>query len=276
MSCRTGIDSSLFPKIHRHDSPHVNAPDQNWQYGVALHKKFSKMNINKHGIPYLFEAGSSPAGEHLNTNQPFPARHPVLEFADQCASDLVFAITEQELTVPVKVLAQAQFSAAGLAFTFSIIGESHIVRVERDGALLMQEVLACIPVEPGRCTHLARFPVLTNHTYMRPNYTASVNFYQTDSVLEAPFEAQEQGRLRYAFPQSYGRTPQTVVLWYTDPHKPNALGWRTLHSYPEVGGVRTVLTESTFDLRTAESIGHPGSSDPFLSLIDAPHLTASS
>ncbi|MDX1991255.1 MAG: DUF2617 family protein [bacterium] len=194
----------------------------------------------------------------MNSNQPFP----MLEFADQRAADLVFAVTEQELTVPVKVLAQAQFSAAGLAFTFSIIGESHIVRVERDGALLMQEVLACIPVEPGRCVHLARFPMLTNHTYTRPNYTASVNFSQTDAVLEAPVEAQEQGRLHYAFPQHWGRTPQTVVLWYTDPRKPNALGWRTLHSYPEANGIRTVLTESTVDLQRCELIGITGSSDP--------------
>jgi hypothetical protein len=166
----------------------------------------------------------------------------------QRPNDLVLGIIETEIEQPITILAQKAFRMRDWLLTFHIIGESHLIRVERDGRLLFQEILACIPLHASTCRHHHSFTDLDAHHYSGKNYSTDVSF--------AP-EVQMSGihhhhSLRMIFPQVYGQTPITQVSWSTSE---SLIVWETLHIYPDRDGITAVHSRSQLNCALLSSKG---------------------
>lgn len=163
----------------------------------------------------------------------------------QRVDDLVLAVADVPLSVPFVSLAQAGVIYGAWALTFIIIGESHTVQIRHEGAVVLQEMLACVQVDGQAVTHRHVFADLTAHTYTQAGYTIQV-------ALDRPtwrLPTQPDGRLEYAFPRTFDRIPVTRIEW----QRAGALvRWWTLHTYPEAVGVREVFTVSTLMVGDAD------------------------
>ncbi len=88
----------------------------------------------------------------------------------------MLAVTRQELTCPVTILDRSTVERGSWRFSFQIVGESHVVRVERDETLAWQEILACVTLPPLGLLHHHRFTSLNTHHWRCNNYATRVRF----------------------------------------------------------------------------------------------------
>jgi hypothetical protein len=165
----------------------------------------------------------------------------LLEPVYQRPSDLVLAVTRQELTCPLTFLASRSIERGPWRFTFQIIGESHLVRVEQDGRLAWQEVLACVTLPPVGLLHHHRFASLTTHRWRFDNYDTRVRF-----AKRLPLAGSIDDEIRVEFPAMYGQMPFTSIGWRITS---GSTKWQTVHVYPGTNEVIYVCSESTFTVK---------------------------
>lgn len=163
----------------------------------------------------------------------------------QSPHDLVLAVHTEALTVPLDILAQSSVELHGHRLTWAIIGESHTVRVEQAGRVVLHEVFACVDLAGQVCRHQQHFRGLDAHRYGHAGYTIAVAFDRPAWSVPAACD----GHLEFAFALTHGRVPVTRIDWQQDG---DALRWWTLHTYPEAGGVREVYTYSELLLTLEE------------------------
>jgi hypothetical protein len=160
----------------------------------------------------------------------------------QNPADLELGILTQELPVKLTVLAQESLEIGEWRLAFYIIGESHFVRIERGGALILYEVLACMRLPAEACSHHHRFGDLQPHDFRHGSYSVAVGIGDcADGQLipdsTSPF-------LELEFPAIFGRVPVTRI--HVDEGHGNVRWW-TLHLYPQPEGITAVRTFSTFN-----------------------------
>ena len=167
--------------------------------------------------------------------------HPVnLEAVYQNPADLEFGVLTGELPVALTILAQKSITVGEWRFRFHIIGESHFVRIEHVGALILQEVLACMTLPPVACSHHHRFQDLAAHTYHSDSYFVALSF---DAMPGKPRPSQLDPFLELQFPAIYGQIPLTQIHLEMDCE---SLHWWTTHLYPQPHSLTTVQTYSQF------------------------------
>lgn len=122
--------------------------------------------------------------------------------------------------------------------TFTIIGESHKIKVLRDGKLVLAELLACIPIDPLQGVHHHCFVDGKPHSWHTEGYQLSVwtvsNHVPVKSLPNS---------IQFAFPETYGVIPITRVEWEI---LATGIHWKTYHVYPDESGLVTVCSNSKF------------------------------
>jgi hypothetical protein len=144
---------------------------------------------------------------------------------DQRPTDLVLGIVRTEIGYPLRCLQQAECILGAWRVIFRIIGESHVARVEHDGRLVFQEILACIPLTADECHHWQPFD------QVRVGFSSQID------------EARPY-HMEVRFPGVDGRKPVTRIGWQAQTAH---LTWWTLHTYPQPEGWVYVQTGSTLD-----------------------------
>lgn len=126
-------------------------------------------------------------------------------------------------------------------FEFHIIGESHLVRIEHEGGLIQQEILACTDLDPRRCQHYHPFVDLASHDYRHRGYAVAIDFAREPGSIDLPVDP--SAMLEVVFPEVYGFSPYTQLYWHLDGR---IVRWATLHTYPDSHGVTYVRSASQF------------------------------
>ncbi len=156
----------------------------------------------------------------------------------QLSSDLVLGVTNRELDNAVTILEQKTLDCGPWRFTFSIIGESHLVRIERKEVLVWQEILACVKLNTQELVHYHPLKKLGDHVWECGNYVTAVR------CDEEPFKAwPADDSMQVDFPMVYGKAPFTRVSWSV---VANTVRWQTLHVYPYARCTVNVSSESIF------------------------------
>lgn len=167
-----------------------------------------------------------------------------MKFTHQQPNDLVLGIFNKPLAIPLTVLQEGILHLGLWRFVFQIIGESHCVQIQKDGNLVWQEVLACVPLVAADCTHYRSFDTLDSHHFSDKAYSIQVGFAISETqplpLLDAP-------DLEVLFPTRVGQPPVTQIRW-------ERLGkvmvrWWTRHVYPGEG--QTVVVQSYSEFRIA-------------------------
>ncbi len=159
----------------------------------------------------------------------------------QKPTDLRLAILRTELPVNLTILDQAAIDIDAWKFSFYIVGESHLVRIEHRGALVLQEVLACIDMPPACCISWRQFQDLKAYRYGQDNYEVAVSFAdQPDWTIPPKSSA---SCLEVVFPALHHHIPVTQVQWQMTS---NTVYWWTLHVYPEARRTTRVHSRSEF------------------------------
>lgn len=167
-----------------------------------------------------------------------PAIHCVI----QQPTALILGVVQTELPADAfTVIAQRSLHVGRWQFRFHIIGESHLIRIERGGALVQQEILACSDLEARLCQHHHAFHDLAPHAYQREDYHVMVDFARKPGWMIPPHEDSLQ--LEVAFPEVCGYIPCTRLYWRVEDQ---AVYWWTLHTYPDHRGVTYVRSMSRF------------------------------
>jgi hypothetical protein len=153
--------------------------------------------------------------------------------------DLVLGVLRQEMTHPLRVLRRRNWRGGDYTLRFQIIGESHVVRVERAGVLCFQEVLACLPLAPEQCAYMQTFSDLQAHRYAQDDYGVAVTFARGASAGDV-MDARRAG-FEVRFRMMHGVIPVTRIEWQRDG---DWLRWWTLHTYPDAEAVTSVYSAS--------------------------------
>ena len=159
----------------------------------------------------------------------------------QKPTDLKLAILRTELPANLTTLKQAVVFAGDWQFSFHIVGESHLVRIEHRRALVLQEVLACIDVAAAQCVDWHQFSDLAEHRYDETDYEVGVTF--DDRPDSTGSWADSSAGLVVEFPAIYGCSPVTRIRWELAADR---IRWWTLHLYPEPRRITRVLSHSEF------------------------------
>lgn len=150
---------------------------------------------------------------------------------------LVLGVMSSEIQAELKILRQADLEIEDWRFQFAIIGESHRVRIEKAGQLVLQEILACVPLQSERCLHY--HPCLEDqpHTFCWEQYAVSL-YFEPQRTWEAG-----ENQLVVNFPAVHGQIPVTCLKWEV---QNETVYWWTLHTYPQPERLICVRTFSKF------------------------------
>ena len=159
----------------------------------------------------------------------------------QNPADLSLNILTARVPLSLTVLMQQTLQLGPYTLQFHIIGESHLVTIEYDGALVLCELLACVAVDANACLHHHHFNDLEAHCFQRPGYSISVEF--SDCYGDVPVEA--DGVLEVTFPKIGNQTPITRIVWTLVSE--STMRWHTLHVYPDEMKMVCVHSLSYFD-----------------------------
>jgi hypothetical protein len=162
----------------------------------------------------------------------------VLASVTQVPTALVLAVTDAELPFQPHILLSRCVEWDDVALQFSIIGESHLVRIERYGRLWFHELLACTLLDAFSEGHIHSFDDLVVCDYAKDNYCTKVAFSQ----LPPRRRLNTRNSITVRFPRQHDVTPMTHVAWQTHPDR---LDWWTLHTYPEATHTTYVVSESS-------------------------------
>lgn len=155
--------------------------------------------------------------------------------------DLALTIIPGKLQNPLTILKHHTLTLGAWHLNFQIIGESHLVTIERDQRPVLCEVLACADTKAAAAHHHT-FQDLAAHCYELPGYSVRVDFDDSTDTL-AP--SGSDNLLEMVFPDIEGKSPVTQVLW--ERVGENTLQWQTLHVYPYNGRLIRVRSLSYFD-----------------------------
>ena len=158
----------------------------------------------------------------------------------QRPQDLVLAILPDGELPAMTVLQQSELYFGDWHFQFSIIGESHHIRVEHAGEAVLNEVLACVSVAQTDCVHYQSFADLAAHDYESGQYQV-----QVESGHEPRWRIPKHdiNQIAYTFPTTFGQQPVTRIQWR---RSQNTVHWWTLHTYAEATKTTFVHTASVF------------------------------
>jgi hypothetical protein len=163
----------------------------------------------------------------------------MLSLVYQRPEDLILNVLTGEIQPALKVLKQQVVMIHDWRFVFAIIGESHWIRIERHNRLVLQEVLACIPVRAEGSLFYHRCTEALPTSYRWARYDVALHF----SASPSPGLPEAEGRLALDFPPLYGIVPTTQIAWK---QQAGALHWWTRHTYPGPAQLTYVRTHSTF------------------------------
>jgi hypothetical protein len=168
------------------------------------------------------------------------AQVPPLHVAHQSAAELTLAVARSELEpVALRVLAAEELTIGEWHFEFQVLAESHRVRVEHGGRLILQELLLCAPIDPSACAHYYPCRELHPHDAVLDGYAVSLRFDRSlDQDLPGAI-----GTLTARFPAVEHQTPITRISWW---RLADGLLWTTAHTYPDQHKITTVCTRSHF------------------------------
>jgi hypothetical protein len=163
-----------------------------------------------------------------------------LHVVHQSAADLTLAVTRSDLEpVALRVLAAETLTIGEWHFEFQVLAESHRVRVEHGGRLVLQELLLCASVDRSACAHYHPCRDLHPHDAVLDGYAVSLRFDQPlDQGLPGAI-----GTLTARFPAVEHMTPSTRISWWL---LPDRLLWTTAHTYPDQHKITVVYTRSHF------------------------------
>lgn len=163
--------------------------------------------------------------------------HPILQYP----TDLIFAITQCDVSQQLTTLKTQTVKVADYTFEFTIIGESHCITLLHQNKFIQQEVLACTDIPAILQADSHKFDKLDMYHYQKPNYQARVWF----SDIYAELDRYQQDTLRMDFPEIFGQIPFTEIRWHSSQ---SMMQWRTTHVYPLQTHTTYVYTESSYDL----------------------------
>lgn len=152
-----------------------------------------------------------------------PHLHPIY----QKPTDLRLIVADQDWSDQFTTLKHYTLHHRDLTLHVRIIGESHIITIQRGQHTLLQEILACSDFAPANSLCAYHFGTLAAYAYNRDNYSVAVSFHpQPDSAwIPAGVET-----LELQFPAMWGHTPLTRIGWQCTE---DTIQWWTLHIYPE-------------------------------------------
>jgi hypothetical protein len=153
----------------------------------------------------------------------------------------MLGVLTTEIALPLQVLKAQTWAYKRWRFYFQIIGESHLIRVERDGNLYFHEILACVPLDPTACQHAQPFRELAEHRYQQHNYQVRVAF----STEAHPEDRLGERGLEVRFPRVHRVTPVTRIQWA---RRGDQIVWWTLHTYPAFDQVIYVRSWSSLSI----------------------------
>jgi hypothetical protein len=139
------------------------------------------------------------------------------------------------------------------AFTFHVLGESHLVSIQRNGEIYWQELLSCRKLSHKGLLHHRHFTRMGNHSWQHKQ--EGIDYQINVQFSEKPiYEAQPRNYLEIAFPMVFGNEPYTRVQWQLDAisqanRESNRVRWQTVHTYPHPAGVTHVITESIIHVK---------------------------
>jgi hypothetical protein len=154
----------------------------------------------------------------------------------QQPGDLILALFDTPLAMEPLVLEEAVCHAGPISAYLQIIGESHIVRIEREERPWFYETLSCLPLHAHECQHWHSFIDRREHQHAQGGYRVQVRF--NDDELP-PRRTAGRTSIQVYFPPVFGQVPLTRIEWQAEPDR---LRWWTLHTYPEA--MRTTYVES--------------------------------
>ncbi len=162
-----------------------------------------------------------------------------MNVAHQRPMDLLLGVTRRELPLEWTILKTATVQIDQWGFVFHIVGESHRVRMmHHDNGLYLQEILACVELQPEDCLAYHAFHQLSAYNFQQDRYRIAVSF------SDKPEGLQETG-LEVVFPKINGQAPITQIKWQ---QKDAIFRWWTYHLYPEHDRQVGVYTTSEFKL----------------------------
>ncbi len=162
---------------------------------------------------------------------------PILQYP----TDLVFAVMAEDVSSQLTTLKTTELVIGDYHIRFTIIGESHCITVMHDDQLILQEVLACTEIPQILQAQSHKFAKLEPYCFKQMGYRSQVWFANTLAMSD--WQPQEQ--LRLDFPDMFGQTPFTSIVWLTNQQ---AIRWRTTHVYPLPTHTTYVYSETVFDL----------------------------
>ena len=162
-------------------------------------------------------------------------------------SGLVLGVSNTTIQADLTNLREAIVSLSEkLEVHFVIIGESHSIRVLREGKVVLHEILACIELPAEGLQVFNKFEGSPEFTFSREGYSVEVS--QVPELNRGLLlEVDESILVR--FPPVHGQTPETLIGWKVEDDK---LTWRTLHTYPNEHDIVSVLTVSDVHLQNLE------------------------
>lgn len=164
-----------------------------------------------------------------------------MESIYQQPTDLVLGLVHKDITPTFTVIKHAKWQVGQWTFLFQIIGESHAVRIEKNGQHFLTEVLACIELPPENQIH--HFANLAAYAHRHEHYTVSVEFEQAKSATLPKMNTSQM--IEVAFPEIHGQTPVTRIMWHKTE---NRVEWQTWHIYPAQNHEIWVKSKTTLEI----------------------------
>ena len=160
----------------------------------------------------------------------------------QDPKDLYLGVTSAHKIQDLTVLASAELELGDLSIVFRVIGESHWVTISRKGAVVFQEVLACVDLEGPHWQHQHSFQNGKTHSWAYGDYEIRVTFEPMSEAI-ARFGNTQQLEVRFPHPLGEGDAPFTRVWWEVGSDQ---IKWWTFHVYPLKLETIAVLTKSAY------------------------------
>lgn len=161
-----------------------------------------------------------------------------LQAINQHPQDLHLAIVTGDTLPETDTLRSHEIRRGKWSIQSGIIGESHRIRVLHDGHFMLEEMLACIPVQPENCLHHHSFADLQDHHYQQGNYCVSITMRRNQHLWQS-----QADEISYTFPAIDGIEGKTRIQWAL---RESAIVWRTYHSYFHAGHLLCVYSESDY------------------------------
>jgi|GEM_PF-1027353 len=162
----------------------------------------------------------------------------------QQPTDLVLGVCRTPaIPVRLQVLAMQRWQLRDIEVTFRIIGESHWISVQRCGAPVLHELLACVPLPNATCMFHHAFQATTSCRYQIEDYTVAVTFQPFAEHHQQLGSDHDNIEIQFPHPLGHAQLPFTRIWWRT---RDDCLQWWTLHTYINDQAAIAVVSESRY------------------------------